>query len=63
LALRGRWQSKTIEALEEGKEVGAGKVLFSDAFIVLFPVKSAKGIFSLTTCPYVINRFFELSGY
>ncbi len=48
------------EALEEGKEVGAGKVLFSDAFIVLFPVKSAKGIFSLTTCPYVINRFFEL---
>jgi CRISPR-associated protein Cmr4 len=39
-----------------------GKVLFSDAFIVLFPVKSAKGIFSLTTCPYVINRFFELLG-
>jgi len=47
---------------EEGKEVGAGKVLFSDAFIVLFPVKSAKGIFSLTTCPYAINRFFELLG-
>jgi CRISPR-associated protein Cmr4 len=50
------------EALEEGKEIGAGKVLFSDAFIVLFPVKSAKGVFSLTTCPYVINRFFELLG-
>jgi CRISPR-associated protein Cmr4 len=50
------------KAVEEGKEVGAGKVLFSDAFIVLFPVKSAKGIFSLTTCPYVINRFFELLG-
>jgi CRISPR-associated protein Cmr4 len=50
------------EGVEEGKEVGAGKVLFSDAFIVLFPVKSAKGIFSLTTCPYVINRFFELLG-
>jgi CRISPR-associated protein Cmr4 len=50
------------EEVEEGKEVGAGKVLFSDAFIVLFPVKSAKGIFSLTTCPYVINRFFELLG-
>ncbi len=29
---------------------------------MLFPVKSAKGIFSLTTCPYVINRFFELLG-
>jgi len=50
------------EALEKGKEVGAGKVLFSDAFIVLFPVKSAQGVFSLTTCPYVINRFFELLG-
>jgi CRISPR-associated protein Cmr4 len=50
------------EGAEEGKEVGAGKVLFSDAFMVLFPVKSAKGIFSLTTCPYVINRFFELLG-
>jgi CRISPR-associated protein Cmr4 len=50
------------EGAEEGKEVGAGKVLFSDAFIVLFPVKSAKGIFSLTTCPYVINRFFERLG-
>lgn len=50
------------EGAEEGKEVGSGKVLFSDAFIVLFPVKSAKGIFSLTTCPYVINRFFELLG-
>jgi len=49
-------------AVEEGKEVGAGKVLFSDAFIVLFTVKSAKGVFSLTTCPYVINRFFELLG-
>jgi CRISPR-associated protein Cmr4 len=47
---------------EEGIEVGMGKVLFSDAFIVLFPVKSAKGIFSLSTCPYVINRFFELLG-
>jgi CRISPR-associated protein Cmr4 len=50
------------EGADEGKEVGAGKVLFSDAFIVLFPVKSAKGVFSLTTCPYVINRFFELLG-
>jgi CRISPR-associated protein Cmr4 len=47
------------EGAEEGKEVGAGKVLFSDAFIVLFPVKSAKGIFSLTTCPYAINRFLN----
>lgn len=58
----GEGAERDKEALEKGKEVGAGKVLFSDAFIVLFPVKSAKGIFSLTTCPYVINRFFELLG-
>ena len=50
------------EGAEEGGEVGAGKVLFSDGFILLFPVKSAKGIFSLTTCPYAINRFFEFVG-
>jgi len=56
----GEVAERDKEALEKGKEVGAGKVLFSDAFIVLFPVKSAKGVFSLTTCPYVINRFFEL---
>jgi len=56
----GEVAEQNKEALEKGKEVGAGKVLFLDAFIVLFPVKSAKGIFSLTTCPYVINRFFEL---
>ena len=58
----GEVAERDKEALEKGKEVGAGKVLFSDAFIVLFPVKSAKGVFSLTTCPYVINRFFELLG-
>jgi CRISPR-associated protein Cmr4 len=58
----GEVAERDKEALEKVKEVGAGKVLFSDAFIVLFPVKSAKGVFSLTTCPYVINRFFELLG-
>jgi len=58
----GEVAERDKEALEKGKEVGAGKVLFSDAFIVLFPVKSAQGVFSLTTCPYVINRFFELLG-
>jgi CRISPR-associated protein Cmr4 len=58
----GEVAEQNKEALEKGKEVGAGKVLFLDAFIVLFPVKSAKGVFSLTTCPYVINRFFELLG-
>lgn len=58
----GEVAERDKEALEKVKEVGAGKVLFLDAFIVLFPVKSAKGIFSLTTCPYVINRFFELLG-
>ena len=58
----GEVAEQNKEALEKGKEVGAGKVLFSDAFIVLFPVKSAQGVFSLTTCPYVINRFFELLG-
>ncbi|WP_448588495.1 type III-B CRISPR module RAMP protein Cmr4 [Thermocrinis sp.] len=48
------------EGATKGSDLGAGKVIFSDGFIVLFPVKSINGIFSLITCPYVINRFYEL---
>lgn len=43
----------------EGGFGGAGKVSFTDARILFFPVKSLKGIFQLITCPYVINRYLE----
>ena len=35
----------------------AGALGFSDARILLFPIKSVKGIFAYATCPYVIERF------
>ena len=35
------------------------EVAFSDARILFFPVKSAKGIFAWVTCPMVIERFVQ----
>lgn len=35
----------------------AGALGFSDARILLFPIKSVKGVFAYATCPYIIERF------
>lgn len=43
---------------EEG-EVHAGSIAFTDAKILLFPVKSLKGVFAWITCPMVLERFVE----
>lgn len=32
---------------------------FSDARILLFPVKTARGVFGWVTCPFIINRFIN----
>ncbi len=47
------------KAKEVFKEKGqyAGAIGFSDARILLFPVKSVKGTFAWITCPYVLKRF------
>lgn len=37
----------------------AGCLSFLDARILLFPVKSLKGVFAWITCPMVISRFIE----
>jgi len=39
-----------------------GELAFLDAKVLLFPVKSLRGIFSLVTCPYVIRRFLKDLG-
>ncbi|HPS31138.1 MAG TPA: type III-B CRISPR module RAMP protein Cmr4 [bacterium] len=36
---------------------GAGALGFADARILLFPVKSAKGVFAWITCPRVLKQF------
>jgi len=35
----------------------AGSLSFSEAKLLLFPVRSAKGAFALATCPHVLGRF------
>ncbi|MBZ0181538.1 MAG: type III-B CRISPR module RAMP protein Cmr4 [Melioribacteraceae bacterium] len=37
----------------------SGALGFSDARILFFPVRSAKGVFAWITCPFVLNRFEE----
>jgi len=37
----------------------AGALGFSDARLLFFPVKSAKGVFAWITCPFVLDRFKE----
>ncbi len=62
--LIGRKNEVTKEAIDIvfGPEKGdqfAGAVAFTDAKILLFPVKSLKGIFAWVTCPFVLERFRE----
>ncbi|MEO0293604.1 MAG: type III-B CRISPR module RAMP protein Cmr4 [candidate division WOR-3 bacterium] len=49
----------------EGEEAHAGAMSITDAKILLFPVKSLKGVFAWITCPMVLERFkkdLELVG-
>jgi CRISPR-associated protein Cmr4 len=51
---------KEAISLAFGPEKGdehAGSLGFTDARILLFPVKSAKGVFAWVTCPKVLDRF------
>ena len=41
---------------EDGDE-HAGAISFTEARILLFPVKSARGVFAYITCPQVLKRF------
>jgi len=47
---------------EDTEEAHAGALAFTDARILLFPVKSLKGVFAWVTCPMVLERFREDLG-
>lgn len=50
---------------ENANEAHAGALGFSDARLLLFPVKSVKGVFAWITCPQILVRFkrdLELCG-
>ncbi|KKO18866.1 MAG: type III-B CRISPR module RAMP protein Cmr4 [Candidatus Brocadia sp.] len=38
------------------RDSASGKVVFTDAKILLFPVRSSEGVFKWITCPFVIER-------
>jgi CRISPR-associated protein Cmr4 len=42
---------------KEGIESGAGEVVFTDAKILFFPVRSSEGVFKWITSPFVLQRF------
>jgi CRISPR-associated protein Cmr4 len=37
----------------------AGSIAFTDARLLLFPVRSAKGVFAYAACPYILRRLAE----
>ena len=43
----------------EDGDLYAGGLGFMDSRILLFPIKSVKGIFAWVTCPYILSRFRE----
>lgn len=56
------FQSEDLRALfkedgKEGKTDFAGAIGFTDARLLLFPVKSMKGVFAWITCPRVLRQF------
>lgn len=42
-----------------GNDEFSGCLAFTDARLLLFPVRSAKGVFAFITCPYVLKRYNE----
>ncbi|RSK26557.1 type III-B CRISPR module RAMP protein Cmr4 [Bacillus sp. HMF5848] len=45
------------EKSKESSQSQAGAIALSDARILLFPVKSIRGVFAWVTSPFVLNRF------
>lgn len=58
-------QSEAMKTKFKEKTDYAGAVGFTDARLLLFPVKSMKGVYAWITCPAVLNRLFsdmEIAG-
>jgi len=49
---------------DKSSDTHAGALSFSDARVLLFPVRSLKGVFAWVTCPFAVNRFnHEVKAY
>ncbi len=56
LGKKGKDKIEVAFGPEDGNDYAA-TLGFTEARVLLFPIKSAKGIFALTTCPMVLQRF------
>ena len=56
-ALHGFSKENLKNLFEDGKTEFAGALGFTDARLLLFPVKSMKGVFAWITCPQVLDQF------
>lgn len=64
-AIKGVIRSSFNEQEQEdifGNGDEEGKIIFTDGKILLFPVKSLKGVFAWITSPYVLERFKRDTG-
>lgn len=46
----------------KAKELSAGKLIFGEASVLAFPVRSAKNAFAWVTCPAVLKKFARHTG-
>ncbi len=53
----GTGYSGIVEAFGPANAVHAGALSFTEAKVLLFPVRSLYGIFAWITCPFVLHRF------
>ena len=45
------------ESISNNEQAHAGALAFGDAHLLLFPVRSLKGVMALITCPFVLKRY------
>lgn len=64
--LERKWKDKDVVDVIFGSQDDGSKqascISFTDAKILLYPVRSARGIFAYVTCPYVLRRFEKELG-
>jgi len=56
------WNEKKVEAIfgpKESAEEFASCISITDAKILLYPIRSVRGVFAWITCPFVLKRFKE----
>jgi CRISPR-associated protein Cmr4 len=57
-----KWSEEKVNTIfgpEKGEEEYSSCISITDAKILLYPVRSVKGVFAWITCPFVLKRFLE----